>query len=120
MLILTRRPGESIRIGDDTTITVTSVRGLQVQIGIQAPKSVNIVREELLPPVAAQEPAADGASTIHLKRAKHALVHRGTRMNSSRSDAPPTGASRNGARRSDGSISKIGRASCRERVSSPV
>jgi len=47
MLILSRRPGESLRIGDDVTITVLGVRGGQVKIGIDAPKSVKIVREEL-------------------------------------------------------------------------
>lgn len=48
MLILTRRVGESLIIGDDVTVSVLSVKGNQVRIGIDAPKDVNIVREELL------------------------------------------------------------------------
>ena len=47
MLILTRRLGESLMIGDDVTITVLSVKGNQVRIGIDAPKSVAVHREEI-------------------------------------------------------------------------
>ncbi len=47
MLILTRRPGETIKIGDDIEVTVLTIRGNQARIGIQAPKDVNIVREEI-------------------------------------------------------------------------
>ena len=48
MLILTRRIGESIMISDDIIITVLGTRGTQVKIGIEAPKDVTILREELL------------------------------------------------------------------------
>lgn len=48
MLILTRRIGESIQIGDDITITVTRVKGGHVSIGTEAPKHIHIVRPELL------------------------------------------------------------------------
>ncbi|MCL5261130.1 MAG: carbon storage regulator CsrA [Gammaproteobacteria bacterium] len=47
MLILTRRVSESIIIGDDITVTVLGVKGLQVKIGIQAEKDVPIHREEV-------------------------------------------------------------------------
>lgn len=47
MLILTRRVGEALKIGDDVTITVLSVRGQQVRIGIDAPKHVSVDREEI-------------------------------------------------------------------------
>ncbi|EGG30385.1 Carbon storage regulator [Aequoribacter fuscus] len=47
MLILTRKVGESITIGDDATITVVASKGGQVRIGIDAPKSVSITRSEL-------------------------------------------------------------------------
>ena len=47
MLILTRRVGESLKIGDDVTITVLSVRGHQVRIGIDAPREVSVHREEI-------------------------------------------------------------------------
>ena len=49
MLILTRRKGESIMIGDDIVVTVLDIRGSQIRLGFEAPNDVNIVREELLP-----------------------------------------------------------------------
>ncbi len=48
MLVLSRRVGESIVIGDDVTVTVLEVRGDVVRIGINAPRSVAVHREELL------------------------------------------------------------------------
>ena len=48
MLVLSRRVGESIVIGDDVTVTVLEVRGDVVRLGIKAPRSVNVHREELL------------------------------------------------------------------------
>ena len=48
MLILTRRVGESLMIGDDVTITVLGVKGNQVRIGVDAPKEVAVHREEIL------------------------------------------------------------------------
>ncbi len=47
MLILTRRLGETLCIGDEVTITVLSVKGSQVRIGINAPKDVAVQREEI-------------------------------------------------------------------------
>ena len=47
MLILTRRVGETLVIGDDVTITVLGVRGNQVRIGVNAPKNVSVHREEI-------------------------------------------------------------------------
>ena len=47
MLILTRRVGESLMIGDDVTVTVLGVKGNQVRIGVNAPKDVSVHREEI-------------------------------------------------------------------------
>ncbi|MEM7282338.1 MAG: carbon storage regulator CsrA [Pseudomonadota bacterium] len=47
MLILTRRVGESVMIGDEVTITVLGVKGNQVRIGVNAPKTVAVHREEI-------------------------------------------------------------------------
>lgn len=47
MLILTRRPGETIYIGDDVTVTVLSVEGNKVRFGFDAPPSCEIHREEI-------------------------------------------------------------------------
>lgn len=47
MLILTRKPGETIRIGDDISVTVLGVNGQQVRLGINAPKGVPVDREEI-------------------------------------------------------------------------
>jgi carbon storage regulator len=47
MLTLTRRIGETVRIGDDVAVTVLAIKGRQVRIGIEAAKSVPVVREEI-------------------------------------------------------------------------
>lgn len=47
MLILTRRVGETLVIGDDVTLTVLGIKGHQVRIGINAPKEVSVHREEI-------------------------------------------------------------------------
>ena len=46
-LLLTWRPGEAIRIGDDIEVTVLEVKGNQVRLGITAPKEVSVHREEI-------------------------------------------------------------------------
>jgi carbon storage regulator len=47
MLILTRRPGESVKIGDEVTIRVLGVKGGQVRLGFSAPANVAVHREEV-------------------------------------------------------------------------
>ena len=48
MLIITRKPGESLRIGDDVTVTVTKIGRGQVGLAIDAPREIRILREELV------------------------------------------------------------------------
>jgi len=47
MLILTRKSGESLMIGEDISVTVLGVKGNQVRIGINAPKDISVHREEI-------------------------------------------------------------------------
>lgn len=55
MLVLTRKADQKIRIGKDIIITILKVQGEQVSIGIEAPKKLPIVREELLETIAGRE-----------------------------------------------------------------
>ena len=62
MLILTRRVGEAVMIGEEVTVTVLGVKGNQVRIGVNAPKTVSVHREEIFDRIKgerADEPAHD-------------------------------------------------------------
>jgi carbon storage regulator len=62
VLVLTRRANESIMIGDDVVITVLDVRGDQIRIGIKAPRSVAVHREEVYAELQAANQAAASPS----------------------------------------------------------
>ena len=63
MLIVTRRMGETVMIGSDVTVTVLSIKGSQVRIGIAAPESVAVHREEVYERLKNGEPQQQRLST---------------------------------------------------------
>ncbi len=62
MLILTRRVGETVMIGNEVTVTVLGVKGNQVRIGVNAPKDVAVHREEIYDRIKREE---DGYTAAH-------------------------------------------------------
>ena len=61
MLILTRRVGETVMIGNDVTVTVLGVKGNQVRIGVNAPKDVAVHREEIYERIKREEDGSPDA-----------------------------------------------------------
>jgi carbon storage regulator len=70
MLVLSRKPGERIHIGDDIVITIVRIGPNNVRVGIEAPKDLNIVREELCgrEPVTASENSVGGYDPVPTAR----------------------------------------------------
>lgn len=73
MLVLTRKKGEVIKIGDDIEITIVAAKGEQVKIGISAPKNVEIYRKEVYEEIIAenQQASADVAMVMDLFKGKN-------------------------------------------------
>jgi carbon storage regulator len=63
MLILTRRVGETLVIGDDVTVTVLGVRGNQVRLGVNAPKDIAVHREEIYQRIQNEKDSSNSAET---------------------------------------------------------
>jgi carbon storage regulator len=72
MLILTRRVGETVMIGNDVTVTVLGVKGNQVRIGVNAPRDIAVHREEIFERIKREEQAAGGIE--HPKANGHSTV----------------------------------------------
>jgi carbon storage regulator len=62
MLILTRRVGETVMIGNDVTVTILGVKGNQVRVGVNAPRNVAVHREEIFERIKREEHDGDPAS----------------------------------------------------------
>ncbi len=63
MLILTRRVGETVMIGDEVAVTVLRVKGNQVRLGVNAPKSVSVQREEIFQRIKREGDSTQGAES---------------------------------------------------------
>jgi carbon storage regulator len=75
MLVLTRRPGESIVVGQDIVVTVIEIKGGQVRIGIDAPREIDVYREEIYEQVR-QENLNAVANADKIRKAVHDQPHR--------------------------------------------
>jgi carbon storage regulator len=64
MLILSRRVGESVKIGDEVTVTVLGIKGTQVRLGFAAPRKVPVNREEIYVRVQADSAQTSETSTV--------------------------------------------------------
>lgn len=69
MLIITRKLGEQITIGDDITVAVIEIKGAWVKLGVAAPKSISVHRQEIYQKIRAQNVAAAAISMADFERA---------------------------------------------------
>jgi carbon storage regulator len=74
MLILTRKLGERITIGDDISVTLLEIKGSQVRLGIEAPKGISIYRQEIYERIRQQNLSASEVTASDLSEAD-SLLH---------------------------------------------
>jgi len=75
MLILTRKLGERITIGDDIVITLLEIKGSQVKLGIRAPKDISIHRQEIYERIRGENLSSSEISASDLSRAASLIRH---------------------------------------------
>jgi carbon storage regulator len=68
MLILTRRVGETVMIGEEVSVTILGVKGNQVRVGINAPKNVAVHREEIFERIKSEGPDAVESERVQSER----------------------------------------------------
>ena len=91
MLTLTRKIGESIRIGDDIVVIVKEIKGKQVRLGIEAPRDVYVCREELFQKIEqANRSAIYASASAHQKPTSDPLEALGNLLLSKQSSLEPT------------------------------
>ena len=73
MLVLTRKLGETIRIGDTITVKIVDLDGRHVKLGIEAPKSIAVNREEIYERIQRENRAASSAKDLGLENIANAL-----------------------------------------------
>jgi len=73
MLVLTRRPGESVMVGEDVVVTVLEVRGEVIRLGIKAPRSIQVHREEVFRELQAANRAAASPADAAVQALAHML-----------------------------------------------
>ena len=67
MLLLTRKVGEKLKIGDDVTVSVLGVKGGQIRIGIDAPRNVKVDREEVFQRILKESETPSKANVVRLR-----------------------------------------------------
>ena len=75
MLILSRKTDQQIKIGDDITLTIIEIRGDQVKIGVEAPKSIKVFRQEVLSAIKSENTAALNVNTDSIGALSKMLTH---------------------------------------------
>jgi carbon storage regulator len=74
MLVITRQPGDSILIGEDIKVIILEVSGDKIKIGIDAPRSIRIMRSEVLDTEKSNQEADQSGSTLALESLKKKLT----------------------------------------------